>query len=83
MEARSFASFTNITYINCTYIYMCCGNGSKTFRVLLPIVCMEARSFASFTNTTILHICVVGRKRNISLLVAHCLYVSEKFRFFY
>ena len=29
------------------YIHMCCGNGSETFRFLLPIGCMEARSFAS------------------------------------
>jgi hypothetical protein len=121
MEARSFASFTNITYIvhiyicvvgmeakhfaSCCplsvwkrevsfllltqrilYIYMCCGNGSETFRLLLPIVCMEARGFASFTNTTyIVHIYVLWEwKRNISLLVApHWLCGSEKFRFFY
>ena len=58
MEARSFASFTNITYI--VHIYVCCGNGSETFRFLLPIVCMEARSFVSFTNTTyIVHIYVL------------------------
>jgi hypothetical protein len=38
------------------YIYMCCGNGSETFRFLLPIGCIEARSFSSFTNTTIVHI---------------------------
>jgi hypothetical protein len=92
MEARSFASFTNITYIvhiyicvvemeakhfaSCCplsvwkrevslllltqrilYIYMCCGNGSETFRFLLPIGCVEARSFASFTNTTLYSMC--------------------------
>ena len=59
-----------------------CGNGSETFRFLLPIVCMEVRCFASFTNITIVYI--VGMEaKHFASCCPFSLCGSEMFRFFY
>jgi hypothetical protein len=59
-----------------------CGNGSETFRFLLPIVCMEVRCFASFTDITIVYI--VGMEaKHFASCCPFSLCGSEMFRFFY
>ena len=94
MEAKHFASCCPLSVwkrevsllllTQCIlYIYMCCGNGSETFRFLLPIGCMVARSFAFFTNTKyIVHMCCGNGSETFRFLLPIGCMEARSFAFF-